>query len=188
VNYLRSFAPWIIYAIVATQVDWRYSALVGFVLAGGLALWGRLRGTPADAMVIELSAAIFFALLTVVAFADPGSTALQNEVVTMSSAWLALTAWGSLLIGRPFTLGIAKQMVDRSLWDNPVFRRVNVVISSVWASSFTVEAVLLAVLLAYAPHATAVVITLKVATFAVPIAFTIRYPAIVRARVARQSA
>ncbi|WAL67505.1 hypothetical protein ORV05_06910 [Amycolatopsis cynarae] len=182
-NYLRSFAPWILYAVVATQFDWRTSALIGFGLSCAVAGWGLLRRTPLDAMVIELSAALFFAALSVVAFAAPDSP-VRDEVVTLSSAWLGLTAWGSLVLGRPFTLGIARQMTDCSLWDNPVFRRTNVVITAVWATAFTLEALALGFLLAFAPHATAAVVTLKIASFAVPVLFTVRYPRIVRARYA----
>ncbi|GAB3006689.1 hypothetical protein LWP59_29545 [Amycolatopsis acidiphila] len=186
-NYLRSFAPWIVYAAVATQLDWRYSALVGLLLSAGLVVWERRERRPWDSMVIELSAAVFFGLLAVFAFADPGSAA-SDQVVTMSSAWLALTAWGSLVIGRPFTLGIARQMVQPQLWRNPLFRRTNVVITAVWASAFTIEALALGFLLAFAPHATAAVVTFKVAGFAVPVLFTIRYPRIVRARALKEPA
>lgn len=186
-NYLRSFAPWIVYAVVATQLDWRYSALIGLVLSAGLVVWERRERRPWDSMVIELSAGLFFALLAVFAFADPDSV-VRDQVVTLSSTWLALTAWGSLAIGRPFTLGIAKQMVEPELWRNPLFRRTNVIITAVWASAFTIEAVALGVLLAFAPHASAVVVSLKIATFVVPVLFTIRYPQVVRARALKEAA
>lgn len=180
-NYLRGFAPWIVYAVVGTQLDWRYSALTGLVLTAALLLWGRTEGRAADAMVIELSAGVFFALLTVFAFVDPGSP-LRDQVVTLSSAWLALTAWGSLALRKPFTLGIARGMVEPEIARTPLFRRTNVVITAVWATAFTAEAIALAILLTAAPHATALVVACKVAALAVPIAFTVRYPAVVRAR------
>jgi hypothetical protein len=186
-NYLRSFAPWIAYAVVATLLDWRYSALVGFLLSAGLVAWERWERRPWDSMVIELSAGVFFALLAVFAFAVPTSGA-SDQVVTLSSAWLALTAWGSLAIGRPFTLGIAKRMVAPQLWQNRLFRRTNVVITAVWASAFAIEALALGFLLAFAPHATAIVLTLKIASFAIPVLFTVRYPRVVRARALKETA
>lgn len=183
-NYLRSFAPWILYAVAGTQLDWRYSALVGLGLAVAILLWERREGVPADAMVIELSAGLFFALLSIFAFVAPDSP-LHDQVVTMSSAWLALTAWGSLALRRPFTLGIGRRMVEPEVASHPLFRRTNVIITTVWATAFTVEAVALGVLLSAAPHATAAAITVKIAAFAVPVAFTLRYPSIVRARAMR---
>jgi hypothetical protein len=180
-NYLRSFVPWIAFAVASTQLDWRYSGLVGLVLAAGSLLLERRRGKPWDTLVIELSATVFFAVLTIWSFADPGSP-LHDYVGALSDAWLAITAWGSVAVRRPFTLGIAKTMVPPSVWDNPAFLRVNIVITAVWAASFTVAGVASAVLLSSAPHATGALITIKVLGFAVPIAFTVRYRQIARAR------
>lgn len=183
-NYLRSFAPWIVFAVVATQLDWRPSALIGLAIAALLVIWERSTGAPLDSMVIELSGAAYFAVVSVFAFAAPDSP-LRDDLLALSSAWLALTAWGSLAIGRPFTLGIARTMVERELWDNPIFRRTNVIITAVWASSFTVEAIAVATVTALAPHAVAPVVILRVAAFTVPVVFTIRYSALVRARAER---
>jgi hypothetical protein len=180
-NYLKSFLPWIAFAVVATQADWRWSGLTGLVLAAGLLALARREGREADTLVIEWSALAFFALLTAVAFAFPASP-LKTYTGALTDAWLALTAWGSLALRRPFTLGIARTMTPPELWDNPVFKRVNVLITLVWAASFTITGLAGIALLNYAPHATAALITLKVLGFAVPVAFTVRYPRIVRAR------
>ena len=180
-NYLKSFLPWIAFAVVATTADWRWSGLTGLVLAAALLLLARREGRKADTLVIEWSAFAFFALLTAVAFSFPASP-LKTYTGALTDAWLALTAWGSILIGRPFTLGIARTMTPRELWDNPVFKRVNVIITLVWAASFTITGIAGIALLNFAPHATAALITLKVLGFAVPVVFTIRYPRIVRAR------
>jgi hypothetical protein len=180
-NYLKSFLPWIAFAVVATQFDWRWSGLAGLVISAALLLNARREGRKADALIIEWSALAFFALLTAVAFAFPASP-LKTYTGALTDAWLALTAWGSLLLRRPFTLGIARTMTPPELWDNPIFKRVNVLITLVWAASFTVTGLAGIALLHFAPHATVPLIVLKVLGFAVPIAFTIRYPRIVRAR------
>lgn len=183
-NYLRSFAPWIIYAIVATELDWRPSALIGLAIAAALVIWERSTGAALDSMVIELSAIAYFALVAVLAFITPDSP-LRGDLLALSSAWLAVTAWGSLAIGRPFTLGIARRMVEPEHWDNPVFRRTNVIITAVWAASFTVEGIAVAIVTAYAPHVVAPVVVLRIAAFTVPAVFTIRYSALVRSRAER---
>jgi hypothetical protein len=180
-HYLKSFVPWIAFAVVATQFDWRYSGLVGFVLAGALVLWERREGRKLDTLIIELSAVGFFAALTVFSFAFPGSP-LRPYAGALSVGWLAVTAWGSIFVGRPFTLGIARTMAPPEVWDNPFFKRVNVVITAAWAISFTVSAIAAATLLHFAPHATALLIAVKVAGFVLPAAFTVRYTRVVRAR------
>jgi hypothetical protein len=186
-HYLRSFAPWIVYAVVATQLDWRPSALIGLVIAGLLVIWEIATGAKPDSMVIELSAATYFAVVSVFAFLDPDSP-LHNHLLALSSAWLALTAWGSLAIGRPFTLGIARQMVEPEHWGNPIFRRTNIIITAVWAISFTVEGIAVAVITELAPRAAAPVVALRIAAFTVPAVFTVRHSAIARTRAERLAA
>ncbi|MEU4097699.1 hypothetical protein [Streptomyces sp. NPDC026673] len=180
-GYLRSFLPWIAFAVVATEIDWRYGALAGLVLSTGLVAAERRAGRPADRMVVELSSGVFFALLATLAFAAPDSP-LEPYSTALSLGWLALTAWGSLAVRRPFTLGIARTMVPSQVWENPVFLRTNVIITAVWAASFTVNAVLLAALLAVVPHALTAIIAVKVCGFAVPALFTMRYSRAVAAR------
>ena len=180
-NYLKSFLPWIAFAVVSTQADWRWSGVTGLVLAGGLLLLERRRGKAWDTLFIEVSAVAFFALLTAWSFTDPTSP-LRDYVGALTDLWLALTAWGSIAAKRPFTLGIAKTMVPPEIAATAVFRRVNVVITAVWAASFTVAGIAEAILLHFAPHDTVALVAIKVLGFAVPISFTIRYPRIVRAR------
>ncbi|SFW76853.1 hypothetical protein [Amycolatopsis australiensis] len=185
-NYLKSLLPWIAFAVVATQFDWRWSGLTGLVISAALLLLARRDGRTADTLIIEWSGFAFFALLTAVAFSFPASP-LKTYTGALTDAWLALTAWGSLAIGKPFTLGIARTSTPEALWDNPIFKRVNVIITLVWALSFTAGGIAGIALLNFAPHATFALIALKVLCFGVPVAFTIRYPRIVRAR-AREAA
>lgn len=176
-SYLRSFIPWLVFVAVSTA-DWRWGAAAALVSAGSQVLQGRRTGSPAD--LLTVSTAVYFAALTAVAFADPGSS-VHPWTAALSLGWLALTAWASLAIGRPFTLVIAKRTVPSELWEHPLFRRVNVVITAVWASSFTVTAAALAGLReAGAP--TGVAIAVQVAGFAIPAVFTARYPAYARAK------
>lgn len=180
-NYLKSLLPWIAFAVVATQFDWRWSGLTGLVVSTALLLLARRAGRKADTLIIEWSGFVFFVLLTAVAFAFPASP-LKTYTGALTDAWLSLTAWGSLAIGKPFTLGIARTTTPEKFWDNPVFKRINVIITLAWALSFTVGGLAGIALLNYAPHATFALITLKVLCFAVPVAFTVLYPRKARAR------
>ncbi|MEU4545532.1 hypothetical protein [Nonomuraea dietziae] len=178
---LLGFLPWIVYAIIATGDQWRYGAITGLVVAFALVAWDRRAGRAWDEIVIPTSATVFFAIITVVSFAWP-ETSLVRFGPALVNLWLAGTAWGSLLIRRPFTLGIARTMAPPEVQEHPVFYRVNAVITAVWAAFFTVAAVALAVVLGVDPHATVLVIAIKALTFALPALFTVRYPKIVEAR------
>ncbi|MEU6849369.1 hypothetical protein ABZ901_05470 [Actinacidiphila alni] len=178
-NYLRGFVPWIAFAVVSS-FGWQWGALAGLVLGLRLIALARKSGAAADSLILERSTVFFFVVLTAVAFARTDS-GLQDYTGTLSTGWLAVTAWATLAVKRPFTLGIARRQVPAEMWHNPVFLRVNVVITTAWALAFTVTSgVLGAVSAAGLGHA--VSIPVQIAGFAVPAVFTARYPARVRAR------
>ncbi len=183
ISYLRTFLPWIAFAVLSTNGEARIGALAGFALAVVLLLMDRRKGRAWDALVIEASSAVFFAGLALAAFViAPAPFGEYGPAVSVG--WLAVTAWGSLAIRRPFTLGIARGMTPPEVQASPLFYRVNATITAVWAVAFTLNAVGLAVLLALAPHATIAIIVVKICGFALPALFTVRYPKIVRARYA----
>ncbi|GAA1118153.1 hypothetical protein GCM10009663_67700 [Kitasatospora arboriphila] len=143
---------------------------------------GRRAGLGWDALVIEGSAVLFFAASTAAAAAAPDSALVTEYGQPLSSLWLAATAWGSLAVGRPFTLGIARSQVPEHLWRSPLFLRVNRHITAVWAAAFTLSGAGGALLRHYRPEAGTARTVLTVASFVLPIVFTVRYPEIARAR------
>ncbi len=166
---LRGFIPWIAYAVIANW-GWQWGALAGLIAGVALLLADRRSGVRADAQILEISGALFFALLTVAAFARPDS-GIDEYDGALAFGWLAVTAWFSLVVRRPFTEGIAKREVAEEHWGSPVFRRINVVITLVWAASFT--AVCAALTTSYLLQLSDVVDTVaQVAGFVVPITFT----------------
>ncbi|MFF3226475.1 hypothetical protein ACFYV7_27015 [Nocardia suismassiliense] len=176
-SYLRTFAPWIVYAMVPAAY-WQWAAL-GALLLSLFEVTRQLRaGRTLDALIIDLGSLIFFAALTVLAFADP-ATALHPYSPALSSGVLALIAGVSLALRKPFTLGIAKQTAPQALWDHPVFVRTAYVLTAVWAASFTIGGVGLTAL----AHAGSTPRTIaQVLAFAVPAVFTIRYVAYIQSK------
>jgi hypothetical protein len=177
VSYLRSFAPWIVFAVIPSS-QWKWAALIALVISVAGIARQATSGLPLDAQIIEIGSAVYFAALAALAFADP-RTPLHAYTACMASGALALIAGVSLAVGKPFTLGIAKQSAPRKLWDHPRFIQVNVIITAVWTASFVVGCVLLAFLVHSSSLPRSVV---QVAAFAVPMVFTVRYVAHVRAK------
>ena len=181
-NYLRGFIPWIAFAVISTA-GWQWGALSGLVIGVVLLAGQRRSGVASDALILEISTVVYFAALTALAFAAPNSP-LHPYSGVLSFGWLALTAWGTLAVRRPFTLGIARRSTPPEMWHTPVFLRVNVVITSVWAAAFTLTAIAIAICVA-SGLGSAASITCQVIGFVVPAVFTARYPKIVQARYAR---
>ncbi|MFK0049138.1 hypothetical protein ACIQU4_34575 [Streptomyces sp. NPDC090741] len=179
-SYVRTFLPWIVFAVVPSA-QWQWGALAGLVAAVAVTVEQRLAGAGFDALIIELGSAVFFAALTVIAFTDPHS-GVHDYSAALSSATLALIAGVSLLVGKPFTLGIAKRTTPREVWGLRPFIRTNVVITAVWTAAFAVTAGALAAL-AHAGHGHSTSATLvQAAGFVVPMLFTVRYAAAVQAK------
>lgn len=178
-TYLRTFAPWIVYAVIPSS-QWKWAALAGLVISVALVALQTRAGRKPDALILEIGSAVFFAAITVAAFAAPNS-GLHPYAPALANGSLTLIAAVSLAIGKPFTLGIAKQTTPREFWDQPVFVRTNQVITTVWTASFFVSA---AVLVAVANSGSAVRTVVQVAGFVVPMVFTVRYVAHVKSKVA----
>lgn len=59
----------------------------------------------------------------------------------LAPALLALMAFGSLMIGSPFTLVYAREWVPVPMWNNPHFHRVNRILTALWGTAFMLSAV-----------------------------------------------
>ena len=178
-SYLRTFAPWIVYALIPSA-HWNWAALIALVLSVGLVAQQLRAGRTLDALIIEIGSAVFFAVITVVAFANPDS-GLHPYAAALSSGTLAVIAGISLAIRKPFTLGIAKQTTPREYWAQPLFVRTNVIITTVWTVCFALAAGALVVLAHSGSGGRTVV---QVAGFVVPMVFTLRYVAHIQAKAA----
>ncbi|MFI5779518.1 hypothetical protein [Nocardia sp. NPDC051570] len=174
--YLRTFSPWIVYAVIPSHY-WQWSALIAL----GISVVGigyQIRaGQRLDALILDCGSALFFAALTVLAFADP-NTALHPYSPAISSGVLALIAGISLAVRVPFTLPIAKQSTPPEFWDQPLFIRTAYVITSVWTASFTIGCGALAFL----AHSNTPRTVVQVLAFVIPVVFTIRYAAHIQSK------
>ncbi|MGW2693180.1 hypothetical protein [Streptomyces sp. NPDC001296] len=183
-GYLRGFIPWIVAGVVSS-FDWRWGAMGGLVSGLLLLVQDRRRGVDLDALILEISTITYFVVVGAVAVAQPHS-ALAKHTDAVSFGWLAATAWGTLAIRRPFTLGIARRQTPREYWGMPEFIRVNNHITSAWGTGFTFIGVSLAV--CGAVNAPAWVgIAAHVVGLVGPAIFTKVYPARAQARLQAQA-
>jgi hypothetical protein len=179
-SQLRSFAPWIVFPAASALFGWQAGAAVAL----GFCVVGMLRdGRAAASDTFRVAALVFFAALSAVAYVDPTS-ALHRYVPALIPATLAVAAAASILVARPFTVAFAKRVAPREFWDTPLFVHINTVLTGVWASSFAITAVIIAITLTVAPHAVGILLGAQIAGFVVPMRITRWYPAKARARYA----
>lgn len=56
---------------------------------------------------------------------------------------LSLAALLSVVAGRPWTTRIARRTTERDLWDHPLFKETNMVLSLAWSVAFAATALVL---------------------------------------------
>ncbi|UKY51508.1 hypothetical protein [Streptomyces inhibens] len=183
-SYLRGFIPWLVFAGVSSA-GWQWGALAGLAISVALLFADRAAGLSLDYRLLEYGTIVFFAALGVLAFARPDS-GIKLYSSTLSMGWLALIAWVSIAVRRPFTMAIARRMAPPEVWHTPLFRRINVVLTSAWALSFTLTAIAQAVVSAYELNVVFSIL-IQIAGFVLPIRFTAAYPERARARFQQES-
>ena len=70
---------------------------------------------------------------------------VEEYIGAISTAWLGLVSLVSLLVGKPFTLPIARTEVSPEIAKTPAFIKTNQIITSVWTAYFALTAAIGAV-------------------------------------------
>jgi hypothetical protein len=134
---LLAFAPWLSFLFIAHGSLFRLK----LGLAVALALTIIMGVARLHRGVILWAGVIFFAYATVaVIFLNDMWSA--NHMGILANTALALSSWLTVAVKKPFSLEYAREHTDPSLWETPLFIRTNVIITSVWALVFTINAVL----------------------------------------------
>jgi putative sterol carrier protein len=160
-----AFVPWILYWVLAGMGHTTAAILSGL----GVSL--AINGYRFAARKIKILDTVSLVVLAAFAFV---TLVLRSDVLVfyggiVSDAALALMAWGSLLVGNPFTYDYAKEDWDEAFWDNPIFIRTNQIITAVWGFIFTVQVLIGGVALAMNLEGMARIILVGIVPRALPV-------------------
>ncbi|HET7874510.1 MAG TPA: NAD(P)/FAD-dependent oxidoreductase [Methylomirabilota bacterium] len=132
------FVPWIGFWVLGGLEH--HALAVAWGLTASLALLARdLRRSRVKTM--EATAAAFFACHAA-ASALVGSGRLAFWDPALASGALGAMAWGTLLVGVPFTAQYAREDWPQEYWEAPLFQGINALLTGVWGLIFTVNAAL----------------------------------------------
>lgn len=176
VGILLGFVPLIVYGILAgSSVSSIVIALAAATFITVLAGFGDLR----KRMILTWTTLVLFgsALIAVGVLGVTGIIPLMGIIIYTV---LAIVTFGSILAKIPFTLQYARGMVDRSLWENPFFIRVNVLMTGVWAGVFVINLVLSYLTFAFPDAFGWITSPLTYLVLVAGIIFTIWYPGYVQ--------
>jgi hypothetical protein len=180
---LPGFAPLIVYGVLAG------SSVPGVVFALGAALVVTVVVGFADlrkGRILTWATLLMFGIL-LFALGVVGVTGILPFMGMLIYAALAAVSFGSILAKIPFTLQYAREMVDRALWENPVFIRVNVLMTGVWSGLFAINLTLSYLTFAHPQTPGGITSSLTYLVLIAGIIFTIWYPGHVQKKHAHAS-
>ena len=129
--------PWVIYlvCISTSYLDHEVAALTAFI-ATIVFCFQEIRRKS----IIELGTLIYFSLL-IVAYLLPINNCLNTYEFLLANSSLAIIMWASIVLKKPFTIQYAKQFVPAYVCLTPLFKFINIMISSVWAMALSLMAI-----------------------------------------------
>ncbi|CAN5614345.1 hypothetical protein BH09ACT7_BH09ACT7_23860 [soil metagenome] len=138
---LSGIAPWVLFSVLSSPGRFEVAVCSALGLSV-LTLWiSSRRGIGVYAL--DTLGVAFFAVLAVVGLvASEGTIAfLELWAGELTNVVLALFVIATIVIRKPFTIAYAKKQAPEEYWDTPLFRKINYMISGVWAAAFTFSAV-----------------------------------------------
>jgi hypothetical protein len=131
-SVLVSFAPWISVWVLVSNDSYVPGMLVATACSLGLIVWTVVEGKRPKLLDWGTFGSLGgLTLLSVVA----GGPWLGSWLSALLNAALLLIMFGSVILGRPFTIDYAKEETPPEIWDTPGFKHVNAVISWVWVGA-----------------------------------------------------
>lgn len=136
----RGFVPWIIFWVVSSPSTWEYAAGGALLATVILLLPSSDRGSIKLLDVVSIA---FFGALTIAGLVLDREQLdwLEDYSQAISSGALALVVLGSLAFV-PFTEQYAREQAPREVWDSPLFKQINRMLTLVWGVVFAVSAIL----------------------------------------------
>jgi cobalamin synthase len=127
---------WVIYGVLCLAGFW-LAGSVGGLIVMAIAVSGQRRRRAVK--IMDCTSLGYFAAAMIMA-ASPLITVLREYHVLIVWGVFAVVAWVTLAVGFPFTIQYARERAPREAWDTPLFRRINVTMTIVWALIFTLGA------------------------------------------------
>jgi len=162
---------WLIYGLLSGTGFWFAGSLCGF---GAMALIVTSEHRRRAVKIMNVTSLVYFTAAAIMA-ATPAIHMLQTYHLVIVWSAFAAVAWTTLIAGFPFTIQYGREQSPPEAWHTPLFRRINVTLTLVWSSIFTLGAVLGAATL-LTDHAFILGVVIPGAGMVAGFIFSNRYP------------
>jgi hypothetical protein len=126
-----AFLPWIILGVLGNR-----SFLLALFLGLAVAAVTVVRQALGRSLKILDAATFAFFVFIAIGLVGFGWMILAVYMTLLVNLTLMAIAWGSLLVGMPFTIQYAREQVAPEFWHTPLFIRINQYITAVWGLDF----------------------------------------------------
>lgn len=126
---------WVVYSVASGVHYWDLATGGGLALCM-VALFEMARSGAAK--LWDWTSLAFFATAAVIMI-GLHSTAFPIYHVVVIWSFFAAAAWGSVVLGMPFTEAYAREEAPRESWDHPVFHRFNWIVTLFWCGLLSVN-------------------------------------------------
>ena len=133
---LMAVLPFVLYGFASAGNRWRVATGGGLILS--LIYLAVLRRHGISIKVMDWITLTVFVIGSVLMIGLHSALFPAYNVVVIWSCF-AVAAWSSVVIGHPFTVAYARENAPPEFWHNPVFLRLNWVMSLFWSGLLTVN-------------------------------------------------
>ncbi|HEY6298836.1 MAG TPA: hypothetical protein VIW95_04260 [Candidatus Binatus sp.] len=133
---VMAFAPWILYGFASGFNHWRIASGGGLILVFAYLAVMIRRGISIK--LPDWSTLSFFVIASVMMIGLRSTTFTVYSAVVVWACF-AGAAWGSVVLGHPFTAAYARENTPPEFWEHPVFNRLNLLMTLVWCGLMTVN-------------------------------------------------
>ena len=131
------FLPWIIFGALGSS--WPFLALILALAVSAVAV--ARQAFSHSLKILDAVTLAFFVFITI-GLIGFGWTILATYMTLIVNLTLMAVAWGSLIVGAPFTIQYAREQTPPEVWHTPLFLRVNQAITAVWGLDFFLSALI----------------------------------------------
>ncbi|HEX3936916.1 MAG TPA: hypothetical protein VHX43_05365 [Xanthobacteraceae bacterium] len=176
-SIVLGFAPFIAFFALASLISPLVGVAAAFAISFVMTALNWRRGKSLK--ILDVGSLILFgSTILIILVAAPDWSVGEAGLVV--NGGLALISLLSLAIGRPFTAQYAREQIPKQYWNDPLFIRINQLITVVWTLAFAISTTTTAasIYLRTIPHW--LEIAAAIGGLAMAIWFTSWYPARVR--------
>ena len=133
---LMGFLPWILYGSASAANHWSVATGGGLILC--LVYLAVLMRRGSSIKLMDWTTLTFFVISSVLMIGMQSTVFPDYGAVAVWSCF-AIAVWSSVAIGHPFTAAYARETTPPEFWDNPIFKRLNLVMTLFWCGLLTVN-------------------------------------------------